>query len=344
MEVVKRRWGILAISVVMFLITMVSMEMTKQKTSLYLLFWIYIGYLAFKGKLKDIFYWVKWAAIINGIGLIAVLIFIDSNSSIFSLVGANSKTGWMIGIGIPLLVMLSMLLYIHKISNKFAEENSIESLLKIESTDRLNQVITNKKNQKIAFLLVCALLVLATIFYIVKAIEEQSNQPKVNLKLVGVSLGDTKDHVLYLFGEPENISVGSIDKFGKEEFINSKNYKSLPNWITPSKKWDYDLMSSNSIFKSFEFDSDSGKVNAIRCATPFKPQPWELYQALSKDNCSIKEVTLGDSEAKVVLNLGAPASETFDSGTKHVFYPNLNAEIILQKKLVVAIELANRKN
>jgi hypothetical protein len=153
MEVVKRRWGILAISVVMFLITMVSMEMTRQKTSLYLLFWIYIGYLAFKGKLKDIFYWAKWAAIINGIGLIAVLIFIDSNSSIFSLVGANSKTGWMIGIGIPLLVMLSILLYIHKISNQFAGEVSHEHLVNIGSAHPLGQVINNGKDKKIVMIL-----------------------------------------------------------------------------------------------------------------------------------------------------------------------------------------------
>jgi hypothetical protein len=64
---VQRRWGILALAVAMVFLNLVSNAVLGKKSSLYIVFWGYIAYLAYKGDVDSIFQWVKWVLIVGGV-------------------------------------------------------------------------------------------------------------------------------------------------------------------------------------------------------------------------------------------------------------------------------------
>ena len=115
---IQRRWGILLLAVIMFLITLIMTTINGGKTSIYYFVWIMVGYYAYKDRLPDIKAWMKYVIIINvaAIGLIAI--FMDGES--VSYISKGSK--W--DLIISALVMLVPKIFLYLYCNKQIEEST----------------------------------------------------------------------------------------------------------------------------------------------------------------------------------------------------------------------------
>ena len=77
---IERRWGILAIAVLMFFVTMVVTNINGAKTSFYYYIWMMVGYYAYKANLSSIKSMMKIVIFIN-IGVLALIIpFMDDTA------------------------------------------------------------------------------------------------------------------------------------------------------------------------------------------------------------------------------------------------------------------------
>jgi hypothetical protein len=77
---IERRWGILAIAVLMFFVTMVVTSINGAKTSFYYYIWMMVGYYAYKANLSSIQSMMKIVIFIN-IGVLALIIlFMDDTA------------------------------------------------------------------------------------------------------------------------------------------------------------------------------------------------------------------------------------------------------------------------
>ncbi len=107
-----RRWGILALAVVMFLVHLISNDLMGRKGGTpYMALWIYIGYLAYKGDVKTIFTWIKWVLILNVVIALGVALFADSQT--LRWIGFISVEDFLFGIGIPIAIKGGLLLYLN---------------------------------------------------------------------------------------------------------------------------------------------------------------------------------------------------------------------------------------
>jgi hypothetical protein len=70
---IERRWGILAIAVLMFFVTMVVTNINGAKTSFYYYIWMMVGYYAYKGNLSSIKSMMKIVIFMN-MGVLALII------------------------------------------------------------------------------------------------------------------------------------------------------------------------------------------------------------------------------------------------------------------------------
>ena len=87
---IQHRWGILAIAVLMFFVTLVITQINGSKTSFYYLVWIMVGYYAYKARLFEIQIMMKYLIYLNAAVLALVIIFMDSDS--LSYVAKGGKT------------------------------------------------------------------------------------------------------------------------------------------------------------------------------------------------------------------------------------------------------------
>ena len=112
-ENVNRRWGILTLSVLMFLAVFFVSFIGGGKGSLISVFWICVGYLAYKGQDEALLLFLKVIAIIEA-GLILVIAgFVDSKSSNFDLYGAYGKTSLLVGLCVMLVLKISIFSYLN---------------------------------------------------------------------------------------------------------------------------------------------------------------------------------------------------------------------------------------
>jgi len=97
---IQHRWGILALAVLMFFVTLIVTQINGAKTSLYYFVWIMVGYYAYKARLSDIQIMMKVLIYLNITVLALVIIFADGNDS-----GYLAKD-WKINLIFGVLVML----------------------------------------------------------------------------------------------------------------------------------------------------------------------------------------------------------------------------------------------
>ena len=134
---VQRRWGIFALAVAMVFLNLISNEILGKKGSLYMVFWGYIAYLAYKGDVDSIFQWVKWVLIINVVVGLGFSLFADDD--MMGLVGFGSVEEFLIGLGIPVAIKGGLLLYLKGQRASFktnSDSNTIDSRPTSQPTER----------------------------------------------------------------------------------------------------------------------------------------------------------------------------------------------------------------
>ena len=109
---IQRRWGILSLAVIMFLITLIITTVNGGKTSIYYFVWIMVGYYAYKDRLSDIKTLMKYVIIINiaAMGLIAT--FIDGEN--VNYVSKGGKSELIFGVLVMLVPKIFLYLYCNK--------------------------------------------------------------------------------------------------------------------------------------------------------------------------------------------------------------------------------------
>jgi len=69
----QRRWGIVAVAVLMFFVTMVITGVNGSKTSIYYWVWTMVGWYGFKGNLQNIKTLMKFLIILNLFAFLLIL-------------------------------------------------------------------------------------------------------------------------------------------------------------------------------------------------------------------------------------------------------------------------------
>lgn len=152
----EKRVGIIALAVAMFIVTVISAQVTGQKSSFYYWVWVMVGYYGYKGNLssiKTLMYFLMWFNFIVACGLVLFL---------------NNYDKWELIISVGVMMIPKFLLYGYckeqleqnsikennskydslVQSNSFEKENSIPSS-NTSFTGRIavkNNVLEDKKN------------------------------------------------------------------------------------------------------------------------------------------------------------------------------------------------------
>ena len=108
---VQRRWGIIALAVAMMFLNLISNAILGRKSTLYIVFWGYIAYLAYKGDIDSIFHWTKWLLIINVVAGLGFLLFADDE--MMGWVGFGSVETFLMSLGSPATIKGGLLIYLN---------------------------------------------------------------------------------------------------------------------------------------------------------------------------------------------------------------------------------------
>ncbi len=110
----ERYWGVFCLGVLMFVLTLAG---KPGAASPYALYWLYVCYLAFRGRAESIIEWTRLLVWINATGFVLFLLFVDSDSSLIPTLRFHSKGEFLIAILIPLVIKLGLLFALrHKVS------------------------------------------------------------------------------------------------------------------------------------------------------------------------------------------------------------------------------------
>lgn len=109
---IQRRWGILALAVVMFLVTLIVTNINGAKTSVYYYVWMMVGYYAYKDRLPDIKTLMKIVIFLNIAVLALVAIFMDNDG--INYVSKSGKTELIFGVLVMLVPKIFLYLYCDK--------------------------------------------------------------------------------------------------------------------------------------------------------------------------------------------------------------------------------------
>jgi len=106
---IERRWGILAIAVLMFFVTMVVTNINGAKTSFYYYIWMMVGYYAYKANLSSIKSMMKIVIFIN-IGVLALIIpFMDDTA--LGYLNSSSKFDLIVSVIVMLIPKTALYFY-----------------------------------------------------------------------------------------------------------------------------------------------------------------------------------------------------------------------------------------
>lgn len=104
----QKRWGIVAVGILMFFITVIISSISGNKASFYTCVWIMVGYYGYKGDLSSIKQWMKWLIFINLGVLFLVLILYNDNTVSYI---ANSKMELAFGVVVMLIPKIILFFY-----------------------------------------------------------------------------------------------------------------------------------------------------------------------------------------------------------------------------------------
>ncbi len=193
-----------------------------------------------------------------------------------------------------------------------------------------------KKYLVIFFVLICFGVLYFSLIYI-------SNLPKKVSEYQGISLGNSKDEVMYSLGVPNEVlfpleelknarNLSSMNEVGGfwQRFATKQDIEKTPDGKKGFNSWQYEKKGYRI---DIDFDPLTGKVNQIGCYVSLGE--WTDIRA-----CRVNGIGALDSEDRVIDILGKPSSSSISGLTKELLYPNLNMKIILQQKSVYYIKIS----
>ena len=145
---IKRRWGIMSLAVIMFLVTLINTNINGAKTSVYYYVWIMVGYYAYKDRLPDIKTLMKYVIIINIAAMGLIAIFMDGDN--INYVSKSGKSELIFGVFVMLVPKIFLYLYCNKQLNESTENqtNKIQKDLNA-TTQSATLSNTNKPSNEI---------------------------------------------------------------------------------------------------------------------------------------------------------------------------------------------------
>ena len=109
----ERRWGIVAVAVAMFFVTMVNTSINGQKSSIYYAVWFFVGLYGYKGNLEQIKSLMKFFILLNLIVLVGVVLFVhdDAYTHIYK---EGTKESIIVGVFVMLIPKIWLYFYSSK--------------------------------------------------------------------------------------------------------------------------------------------------------------------------------------------------------------------------------------
>jgi hypothetical protein len=133
------RWGILAVAVLMFLVTMIITSINGSKASIYLYVWMMVGYYAYKARLTDIQMWMKYLIYLNVLVVVLVMIFMESDN--LGYLKSGGKSDLLVGV-LVMLVPKILLFFYCKNQLETSTDGSNSSQWEQESSSQEGEPIT----------------------------------------------------------------------------------------------------------------------------------------------------------------------------------------------------------
>jgi uncharacterized protein (DUF433 family) len=149
-----KRWGIVAVGILMFFVTVIISSISGNKASFYTFVWIMVSYYGYKGDLSSIKQWMKWLIFINlGVLFLVLVLYNDNTVSYIT----NSKMELAFGVVVMLIPKIILFFYCdgqleapnnapNLEKNKPFKQTKNASSLNIEVT---NTLITNNPNKSV---------------------------------------------------------------------------------------------------------------------------------------------------------------------------------------------------
>ena len=122
---VQPRFGIVAVASVMLLLNLANIT-GPVSAKLYVLYWGYIAYLAYKGDCLSIFSWVRGALWIAGVAGLAAIAF-GGDFLIFLTTGLVTKEALLFSLGLPIVVKVVLLIYLHGEVDEDSKKSAVSS-------------------------------------------------------------------------------------------------------------------------------------------------------------------------------------------------------------------------
>jgi hypothetical protein len=167
------------------------------------------------------------------------------------------------------------------------------------------------------------------------------DRPVQQTAYYGVDISDGKSEVEYKLGVPPNV-VGPVDESQSGwrraapvydvSADPSKDTNAMPHGrdFVSFDEWSYSVPSDPGGHLSIMFDPETKKVREIGC----------FSSSVTRGSCNgAAGVNVGDNEADVKSNLGAPMSEELSGVSKSLTYSKLNVKLYLTKQKVYMIEI-----
>jgi len=141
---VERRWGIVAVAVAMFFVTMVNTSINGQKSSIYYAVWFFVGLYGYKGNLEHIRSSMKFFILLNLIVLVGVILFVHDDAYTY-MYREGTKESIIFGV----LVMCIPKIFLYFYCDKEIKENESRNQKEKEVEIKFNRQPTYEKNNVI---------------------------------------------------------------------------------------------------------------------------------------------------------------------------------------------------
>ena len=124
---VQRRWGIVALAVAMFFVTMINAGINGNKTSFYYWVWAMVGWYGYKGNLEQIRNLMKFLIWLN-LGVVVLVMMFFEEQTVGYVTRGGDKQSMILGVLVMLIPKVFVYMYCDK-QIKEAEPNKTEEVL-----------------------------------------------------------------------------------------------------------------------------------------------------------------------------------------------------------------------
>lgn len=135
---IQRRWGIVALAVAMFFVTMINAGINGNKTSFYYWVWAMVGWYGYKGNLEQIRVLMKYLIWLNLGVLLLVFLFFEEQT-----VGYATRGGDKQSMAFGVLIMLVPKIFVYMYCDKEVKESNAK-----KDVEQINKVESNKTTKK----------------------------------------------------------------------------------------------------------------------------------------------------------------------------------------------------